>query len=79
MSVSISFEGTGLFLCYKANGAGVALTLDNKLFDGTGDVSTLCADFKGEADAVLVATGLENTSHSALLQVSAGTVQEFRT
>ncbi|KAH7096992.1 hypothetical protein BKA62DRAFT_643772 [Auriculariales sp. MPI-PUGE-AT-0066] len=78
VSVSIDFEGTGIWLCYKDNGAGTALTLDSNLWQTTGDVSQLCKPYNGEATAVLAATNLTNGKHKAFLQVVANGGQEFR-
>ncbi|EJD39561.1 hypothetical protein AURDEDRAFT_187308 [Auricularia subglabra TFB-10046 SS5] len=78
--ISLTFEGTGMYLCFNAGGASFALTLDSKLVQTTASAAgqRVCEQSGGEADTLLYASGLEYGSHAALLQVAASADREFR-
>ncbi|EJD39542.1 hypothetical protein AURDEDRAFT_116093 [Auricularia subglabra TFB-10046 SS5] len=78
--ISLTFEGTGLYLCFDTGGAAFALTLDGQIVQTTTSAANerVCEQADGEANTLLYASGLEYRSHSALLQVAASTEREFR-
>ncbi|KZV82411.1 hypothetical protein EXIGLDRAFT_345931 [Exidia glandulosa HHB12029] len=81
--VSITFEGSALYLCFATGGAGYALTLDNALVKTTipnAASNPICAAYAAAGvDTLLYSEGLgDSSSHTALLQVSAATGSEFK-
>ncbi|KAH7105026.1 hypothetical protein BKA62DRAFT_433490 [Auriculariales sp. MPI-PUGE-AT-0066] len=79
----ISFEGTALWLCLRANGAGYHLSVDGAAQNTIGTVEDLCRNYMGGGadlvpDTVLVSEGLEPGRHTGWLQVSASPQNEFR-
>ncbi|EJD39598.1 hypothetical protein AURDEDRAFT_128214 [Auricularia subglabra TFB-10046 SS5] len=80
--ISLSFQGTGFYLCFTANGAQHTLTLDGSAIrDDSGflparDDGGPCAGFG--AETAFASSNLEAGTHSVLFSVSAENDREFR-
>jgi len=68
--IELDFDGTGLYLCYTAEGGSLAaLTIDGKPAGATLSTDGTFCDASG-AETLVVASGLPYGSHQALLNVS---------
>lgn len=82
--ISLSFEGTGLYLCFTANGATFVVTLDGSVVSQDSAQFAAAQDGAGAACAGLgaqtmfAAPGLDAGPHSMLLAVAAASDNEFR-
>ncbi|EJD39571.1 hypothetical protein AURDEDRAFT_116105 [Auricularia subglabra TFB-10046 SS5] len=81
--ISLSFEGSGLYLCFTASGATFVVTMDGSVVSqdssqfgaAQGDVGA-CAGLG--AATMFASPGLDAGPHSMLLTVSAASDNEFR-
>ncbi|EJT96817.1 hypothetical protein DACRYDRAFT_112434 [Dacryopinax primogenitus] len=76
-SVSLQFEGTAIYLCVSPTGSSYTFTVDNNPVTTSSPASSDPACANTDAQVMAYATGLAYGSHSATVQVNAGTGADF--
>jgi len=72
-TVQISFEGTAIYLCFRANGGAGKLKIDDAFYSTTADVvDPACMSYDGQPDTLLYADVLTYGPHVAVFEVETG-------
>ncbi|KZV98636.1 hypothetical protein EXIGLDRAFT_292793 [Exidia glandulosa HHB12029] len=78
-AVSLSFEGTGFYMCFTASGASYSVTVDGRAIDSSSSNSAAGSPCeKSGAETIFQADDLTLGTHEAVLTLSSAPLDDFR-